>query len=111
QQIPSFAQWGSEYAVVGHLPRLGDSEESPVRIVAAVDGTELTYDPAPPEGAPTKLDGGMVATFWTREPFVVRSQDAEHPFYVASYMTGCAHVSPAFTMGDPEFVNVVPTAQ
>ena len=111
QQIPSFAQWGSEYAVVGHLPRLGDSEDSPYRIVAAVDGTELTYDPAPPYGAPTRLEAGMVATFWTRDPFVVRAQDAEHPIYVASYMTGCNHVAPAFTMGDPEFVNVVPAAQ
>lgn len=111
QQIPSFAQWGSEYAAVGHLPRLGDSEDSPYRIVAAVDGTELTYDPAPPYGAPTKLEGGKVATFWTRDPFVVRSQDSEHPIYVAGYMTGCAQVSPAFTTGDPEFVNVVPSAQ
>lgn len=111
QQIPSFAQWGSEYAAVGHLPRLGDSEDSPYRIVAALDGTELTYDPAPPFGAPTKLDGGAVATFWTRDPFVVRSQDAEHPIYVAGYMTGCNQVSPAFTTGDPEFVNVVPSAQ
>jgi len=111
QQIPSFAQWGSEYAVVGHLPRLGDSEESPYRIVAAVDGTELTYDPAPPPGAPTKLAGGEVATFWTRDPFVVRAQDTEHPIYVASYMTGCNYVSPAFTTGDPEFVNVVASAQ
>ena len=111
QQIPAFAQWGSEYAVVGHLPRLGDSEDSPYRIVAAVDGTELTYDPAPPAGAPTKLEGGEVATFWTRDPFVVRTQDTEHPIYVASYMTGCNYVSPAFTTGDPEFVNVVASAQ
>lgn len=111
QQIPSFAQWGSEYVGAGYLPRLGDSEDAPYRIVAAVDGTELTYDPAPPYGAPTKLDGGQVATFWTRDPFVVRAQDTEHPLYVASYMTGCAQVSAAFTEGDPEFVNVVPAAQ
>ncbi|AKV00244.1 hypothetical protein AKJ09_06907 [Labilithrix luteola] len=111
QQIPSFAQWGSEYAAVGHLPRLGDSENSPYRIVAAVDGTELTYDPAPPGGAPTKLDSGAIGTFWTRDPFVVRSQDAEHPIYVAGYMTGCANVNPTFSLGDPEFVNVIPTAQ
>ncbi|MDF2697930.1 MAG: hypothetical protein K0S65_6313, partial [Labilithrix sp.] len=30
---------------------------------------------------------------------------------VASYMTGCNYVSPAFTTGDPEFVNVVASAQ
>ncbi|MDF2695465.1 MAG: hypothetical protein K0S65_3848, partial [Labilithrix sp.] len=68
QQIPSFVQWGSEYAVVGHAPRVGESENSPYRIVAAVDGTRLAYDPAPPPGAPTSLEGGKFATFWTREP-------------------------------------------
>lgn len=109
--LPSFAQWGSEYVAAGYLARLGDAEDAPYRIVAAVDGTELTYDPAPPPGAPTRLDGGAVATFWTRDPFVVRSQDPEHPLYVASYMTGCSNVSTSFTMGDPEFVNVVPSGQ
>lgn len=111
QQIPSFAQWGSEYAVVNHPPRAGRVERSPYRIVAAMDGTQLTYDPAPPQGAPLTLEGGNVATFWTTDPFVVRSQDQEHPIYVAAYMTGSANLSKGGGPGDPEFVNVVATAQ
>jgi hypothetical protein len=39
---------------------------------------------------------------------VVRSQDTEHPFYVAAYMTGGGAFS---GRGDPEFVNVIPSAQ
>jgi len=41
-------------------------------------------------------------------PFVVRSQDAAHPFYFASYMTGG---DPFDGDGDPEYVSVVPAAQ
>ncbi|MBX3261619.1 MAG: IgGFc-binding protein [Labilithrix sp.] len=111
QQIPSFAQWGSEYAAVGYLPRNDDRESSPYRIVAAVDGTLLTYDPAPPPGAPAALDGGELATVWTRDPFVVRSQDREHPIYVGAYMTGARALSTGGEVGDPEFVNVIPAAQ
>ena len=111
QQIPSFAQWGSEYAVVGHAPRVGPAETTPYRIVAAVDGTELSYDPAPPAGAPLTLGGGDFATIWTRDPFVVRSQDHEHPIYVAAYMTGANNLSAGGGPGDPEFVNVVPSGQ
>jgi hypothetical protein len=43
-----------------------------------------------------------------RDPFVVRSQDAEHPFYLAAYMRGGQDVG---SHGDPEFVNVVPAGQ
>ena len=60
----------------------------PWRIVGVVDGTILTYEPAPPPGAPTTLAAQQLAEFDTPGPFVVRSQDAQHPFYLASYMTG-----------------------
>ena len=36
-----------------------------------MDGTELTYEPSAPEGAPTSLAFGQVAEFWTSAPFVV----------------------------------------
>jgi hypothetical protein len=45
----------------------------------------------------------------TGEAFVVRSQDPEHAFYLAAYMTGS---SPEYGgRGDPEFVNVVAAKQ
>jgi hypothetical protein len=92
----------------------------PWRIVGAVNGTTLTYDPAAPAGAPTALAAGQVAGFESPGPFVVRSQDAAHPFYLAEYMTG-GDIPPYFQTnnvetpddgeGDAEFVNVVPPAQ
>jgi hypothetical protein len=110
QQLPAFEQWGSEYVAVRYRGRSGDTESSPYRIVAAVDGTELTYDPAPPPGAPTRMNAKEVVTFFTGAPFVVRSQDVEHPFYLGAYMTGGSN--PGMTgNGDPEFVNVVPAGQ
>jgi hypothetical protein len=54
---------------------------------------------------------------WSTIPFVVRSQDDKHPFYVSAHMTGCSYVGgcggqpgPHFD-GDPEVVNVVATEQ
>ena len=66
----------------------------------------------PPKGAPLSRAAGEVATFFTGvgEPFVVRTQDAEHPIYVAAYMTG-ASTGRYGNGGDPEFVNIVPAQQ
>jgi len=111
QQIPAYQQWGSEYVGVGYRPRLGDEHEPLFyRIVAAKDGTRLDYDPTIPPGAPTSLSAGEVAMFryGTGDAFVVRTQDIDHPIYVAAYMTGGMEYQ---TQGDPEFVNVVPTGQ
>ncbi|AKV04375.1 hypothetical protein AKJ09_11038 [Labilithrix luteola] len=112
QQIPSLEQWGSEYVGVGYRPRLGNEHE-PVgyRIVAAQDGTLLEYDPPqPPAGAPTALSRGQSKLFYagTGDAFVVRTQDADHPIYVAAYMSGGGDANGA---GDPEFVNVVAAGQ
>lgn len=118
QQIPAFEQWGSEYVGVGYRPRLGNEHEPvPYRIVAARDGTRLDYDPAVPPGAPLTMSAGEVVTFQsgTGDAFVVRSQDAEHPIYLSAHMTGAngdLYGTPSFGgMGDPEFVNVIPTRQ
>lgn len=118
-QIPAFERWGSEYVGVGYRPRTGDEHEPmPYRILAARDGTRLDYDPEVPRGAPLTLNAGEVAAFGAGvgEPFVVRSQDIEHPIYLAAYMTGThgdywGGGRDWQTKGDPEFVNVVPTEQ
>src|SRR5690606_19311942 len=65
------------------------------------------------------VDAGDVVEFVTGEPFVVESQDQDHPFSLMAYMTGCASVAPDFVewtepedcRGDPEAVGVVPTSQ
>ncbi|MBN9161447.1 MAG: IgGFc-binding protein, partial [Myxococcales bacterium] len=63
-----------------------------------------------PGSAPETLEAGQVATFTTNQLMAVRSQDAEHPFHAAMHMTGLAAV-PGAALGDPEFVNVVPSEQ
>jgi hypothetical protein len=119
QQIPPIRLLGSEYVAVRYRQRsLSIAEETPPWLVmAVVDGTTLTYEPSPPAGAPMSLNAGQGVRFNASGPFVVRSQDALHPIYVASYMTGGAMIkdtapnAPEGAPGDPEFVNVVPTAE
>lgn len=108
QQIPPQTAWGIEYAALRHRGRGDDEELTPWRILAAVDGTTLRYDPAPPEGAPTTLAAGESAVFWSGQPFVVGSQDVDHPIFMNGYMTGGSTYN---GIGDPDFVNVVATEQ
>jgi IgGFc binding protein len=117
QQIPPYEQWGSEYVGVSYRPRVeGGDELVYYRMVGAREGTELDYDPVKPAGAPLALAAGELVVFRARadEPFVVRSRDAQHPFYLGIHMSGGggAPTEPSFGgMGDPEFVNVVPSGQ
>src|SRR5262249_15384192 len=95
QQIPPLAYWGNEYAFVPSMSRRGNGgpgvpEVVPYRVVAAVDGTVLSYEGAAPDDAPIALSAGEAVTFMglQPQPMVVRSQDTAHPFYAAVYMTG-----------------------
>ena len=109
QMLPPVRALGSEYVAVRYRSRSTSMEESvPWRIVGVVDGTQLTFDPAPPTGAPSAIAAQQLAEFAAPGPFVVRSQDAAHPFYLASYMTAG---QPFDGTGDPEFINVIPPAQ
>ncbi|MDF2694625.1 MAG: hypothetical protein K0S65_3008 [Labilithrix sp.] len=121
QQIPPTAQWGTEYALVPFPPRtegLGGTivrEQVPYAIVGAVDGTQLTYEPSRPLGAPETLNAGESVGFITDNLLVVRSQDASHPFYASVYMTGAQFGGGAangrMVSGDPDFVNIPPSDQ
>ncbi len=120
QQIAPFAQWGTSYALVPYLSRLASvSVETRERVlwsfVGAVDGTELTYDPVKPAGAPSALAAGEIVTFETDELVSVRSQDTKHPFQASVYMTGSMSgggwSTGGRTLGDPDFVTLVPTDQ
>jgi hypothetical protein len=108
QMLPPVRALGSEYVAVRYRNRGTTEETPPWRIVGVVDGTQLTYDPAPPAMAPATIGAGQMVQFDASGPFVVRSQDAQHPFYFASYMTGG---QPFDGNGDPEFITVVPPAQ
>jgi hypothetical protein len=114
QQIPPIKALGNEYVAVRYRNRFDGKEESPPwRIVGAVAGTTLVYEPSTPAGAPSTLGVGQVAEFNAAGPFTVKSQDADHPFYMSAHMTGCQDVNPDASdcRGDPEFVNVIPAQQ
>ena len=125
QMLPPVKALGSEYVGVRYRNRLnccttGSPDEIvPWRIVGVVDGTTLTFDPPQP-GAPTFINARELVEFDLPGPFVVSSQDANHPFYFAQYMTG-GHFLPDPTTGtalnplngtgDPEYVNVISPLQ
>jgi hypothetical protein len=130
QQAPPVRAMGSEYVAVRYRDRVdGNAETPPWRFIGAVDGTQLTFNPPVP-GAPATLSEGQVVEVEAGGPFVVKSQDAAHPFLFMAHMTGCCSLpggpntmlpggstgcwgygGPAGCAGDPESVNVIPPAQ
>src|SRR5262249_6953107 len=75
QQIPPVRALGSEYVAVRYRNRVDGNEESPPwKLVGAVDGTILTYEPSAPANAPSTLALGQAIDFRANGPFVVRSQ-------------------------------------
>lgn len=111
QQLFPVSTLGHEYLAVRYRNRYqGNEEIVPWRIVGAADGTALTYEPSPPMGAPLTINQRQVLTFWSAGPFVVKSQDDMHPFYLAAHMTGAdsMYSGGSSGRGDPEWVNVLP---
>jgi hypothetical protein len=109
QQIPPVQALGHEYMAVTYRQRAQSAENPPWRIIGAVDGTTLTY--STPVGGPSSVNQGDVLEFDTGTPFVVQSQDANHPFLFVGYMTGASTVTPSDGYGDADFVRAVPTDQ
>ena len=107
-----------------HATRRADlmPESIPYRIVGAVDGTTLTFDPVI-TGAPATLARGQVVDFTVTGPFLVSSQDAMHPFALAQVRPtanprGGEASRPGATapmyppnLGDEEFTVVLPPGQ
>lgn len=119
KQIPPLSAWGSEYAVMPAPDRArmaGKDEDrsqdlSVIRIIGAADGTQLVYDPVQPVGAPGTISSGENVRFFSNMPFVVKSQDKDHPFFVVTTMTGTGTLTTNQQIGDPETVMNVPTKQ
>ncbi|MBZ5713368.1 IgGFc-binding protein [Nannocystis pusilla] len=123
QQIAPVKAMGNEYVGAGVVTRLANlaPESVPYRLVGAVDDTILTYDPAPPPGAPTALSAGQVVQFQTTSFFTVRSQDPNHPFLFSQYMSGtksgtrpgCASqvLNLSCGLGDEEWVSLLSPKQ
>ncbi|MEZ4451639.1 MAG: IgGFc-binding protein [Nannocystaceae bacterium] len=107
QMIPPVRALGSEYVGVMYRPRV--SEPAIWRVVGAVDGTQLTW--TPDVGGPATLDLGDKVEFITSEPFVVKSQDSDHPFLLFTYMSGSTWQPGLNGYGDSDYVISVPTDQ
>ncbi len=90
QQIAPISALGGEYVGAGVVSRLYSQEPESVvyRLLGVADATKLSWDPAPPAGAPATLAAGEVAEFQTTSLFSVRSQDGDHPFMLTQYMPG-----------------------
>ena len=129
EQAAPVSALDSEFAVAPYETRRSDlqPESVPYRMVGVVKGTTLTFDP-PISGAPATLDVGQVADFEVVGPFVVKSQDANHPFSVGQMMSGCyvtsgsrpgaIHVftgvpvaTPNPCLGDEEYLALLPPKQ
>jgi hypothetical protein len=127
QQLAPVRALGSEYVAVryrgrgadvdGGVPDGGSNESVPWRLVGAVNGTTLTWEPAQPAGILSNtINLGDVVEFDTPGPFVVKSQDANHPFYLGGYMTGGGGPDDGGPggfngEGDPDWINVIAPSQ
>ncbi|MBM4358279.1 MAG: IgGFc-binding protein [Deltaproteobacteria bacterium] len=109
QMVPPVPALGSEYVGVMHRPRGG--EPAVWRIIGAVDGTQLTWDP--PVGGPATLNRGQVVEFITGTPFVVKSQDKDHPMILFQHMSGSGwdKIQGVTDHGDSDTVIGVPVEQ
>jgi len=122
QQNLPVAALGSEYVAAPYATRQLDMtpESIPYRLVGAVDGTKLSYDP-PIAGVPTSLDLGQMVDFQTTVAFTISSQDSKHPFVLTQMMSGANTSSGSRPgaipgpygdrLGDEEHVNVLPPKQ
>jgi hypothetical protein len=122
QQILPVDALGHRYVAAPYTTRRMDlaPEAIPYRLVGAVDGTTLTFDPAV-TGAPTTLDRGQIADIVSSAAFVVTSQDEMHPFAFAQVMPsanlaggsrpGAQSSMYGPQLGDEEFVVLFPPDQ
>jgi hypothetical protein len=107
QMVPPIRALGSEYVGVMHRPR--GAEPAIWRLIGAADGTKLTW--SSDVGGPDSLELGEMVMITTGEPFVVKSQDEDHPFLLFAHMVGVNYTSVPNNAGDPDAVLSVPPAQ
>ena len=100
---------GWEYVAAPHADRKAPGEARVYRIFGAVDGTQLTYQPA--GIGPATVNLGDIHEIRSATPFVVSSQGATHPFSMFTYMSGSGDKEEGAGNGDPDFVRLVPPEQ
>jgi hypothetical protein len=110
QMVPPVKALGDEYVGVMYRPRV-PGDKGTWHLIGAVDGTTLTY--SNPVGGPATINAGQMIDFITDVPFVIKSQDSDHPFLMFTYMSGSQWVqlSDKGGYGDADFVLSVPAKQ
>ncbi len=113
QQMLPLVAWGDSY-----LATPPPSPSAPGQVVAAgyritgsFDGTQLTYSPAPPPGAPTSIDAGQTVRFQSNLPFSVTSNDDQRPFAVTQFLLSSQALGGANNQGDPAMISLPAAAQ
>lgn len=101
--------WGTEYAVARSQSR-GMNENDVLRIMAQVDGTSISFSPAPAKGSCPVLDAGEFCTVDIKVDTVVTGSE---PILVGHYLKSViqAGIFDAKGSGDPGIALAVPTEQ
>jgi IgGFc binding protein len=110
QMLPPLRALGSEYVGVMHRQRT--TEPAIWRLVGAVDGTVLTW--SSDVAGPSTLARGQMVELITAVPFVVKSQDEDHPFVLMQHMSSWGWLPLQYGLyyrGDPDAVLGVPPQQ
>ncbi len=104
QMIPLSA-WGTQFVVARGLGRRhpGDWEPEFFRVTGGnpqegQDVINLTYRPAPPEGAPTELSQGESFEFSSVDDFII---EGDGPLMVTSYFVSSFFAAPEIDAQDP----------
>jgi len=113
QQMLPLVAWGDSYlATPPPDPNAaGGVVPAGYRITGSFDGTQLTYSPAPPPGAPTTINAGETIRFQTNLAFAVTSNDPERPFAVTQFLLSSQALGGFSSQGDPAMISLPASAQ
>ena len=111
QMLPLTA-WGSAYAVApAPTPNGQPNELTGYRITGAFDGTQLSYSPSTPAGAPTTINAGQTVRFESNVAFTVEASDPAKPFTVTQFLLSNQAIAGTLGQaGDPAMI-VIPAAE
>jgi IgGFc binding protein len=112
QMLPLVA-WGSEYTAAPPPGPGGSAVDNPAvyRITGAYDGTNLSYSPSAPAGAPATIGAYQTVRFQTDQAFTVTSTDAGKPFALTQFLMSNQAITSFGQPGDPSMIALPAAAQ
>ncbi len=113
QQMLPLVAWGDGYLATPPPSPTTAGEVVPAgyRITGSFDGTQLTYSPAPPPGAPTTINAGETIRFQTNLPFAVSSGDPDRSFALTQFLLSSQALGGFASQGDPAMISLPASAQ